>query len=261
MPKDCYCTFKLTHDARNRLNTVNLALVMVQKHLAAGRSADAARTLEKAHRDFLAFSAELAGEARPAESVVQRILRNALVVEDNAQEGELLAEYLRLNGFCVDTAHDGCDALDYLSTHRRPDVVLPDTVTVPRFVGWCNWRWLPRVRSTVQPSPFRILSSSRTFILLYAFSRPGQPARLARQHRCLRKGGEPQPCEKGITVRRLPPVGPPCGRNCVTPQGRESDSSCKGGGQVLHASPLAATTGHSGQPAPRIGKPSRLSER
>jgi carbon storage regulator CsrA len=126
--------FKLTHDARNRLNTVNLALVMVQKHLAAGRSADAARTLEKAHRDFLAFSAELAGEARPAESVVQRILRNALVVEDNAQEGELLAEYLRLNGFCVDTAHDGCDALDYLSTHRRPDVVLLD-MHMPRCDG------------------------------------------------------------------------------------------------------------------------------
>jgi DNA-binding response OmpR family regulator len=57
------------------------------------------------------------------------------VVEDDANESELLAAFLRLSGFDVDTASDGCDALDYLSCgRRRPDVVLLD-MQMPRCDG------------------------------------------------------------------------------------------------------------------------------
>src|SRR5207248_2782939 len=60
--------------------------------------------------------------------------RKALLVEDNANERELLARFLRLGGFEVDTAGDGADALDYLRRQSRPDVVLLD-MGMPRCDG------------------------------------------------------------------------------------------------------------------------------
>ena len=60
--------------------------------------------------------------------------RRALLVEDDANESELLAGFLRLSGFSVDTAADGCDALDYLAQHDQPDVVLLD-MQMPRCDG------------------------------------------------------------------------------------------------------------------------------
>jgi DNA-binding response OmpR family regulator len=59
--------------------------------------------------------------------------KHALLVEDDANESELLAGYLRLSGFDVDTASDGCDALEYLGK-CHPDVVLLD-MQMPRCDG------------------------------------------------------------------------------------------------------------------------------
>ena len=58
----------------------------------------------------------------------------ALLVEDSATERQLLEAYLDLSGFNVTTAEDGQDALDYLSLHARPDVVLLDMM-MPRIDG------------------------------------------------------------------------------------------------------------------------------
>jgi hypothetical protein len=41
---------------------------------------------------------------------------------------------------------------------------LPGTVTTPRLVGWLNCRWLPRVRTCLQPSASMSRMTSRTFI-------------------------------------------------------------------------------------------------
>src|SRR5207247_7632458 len=60
--------------------------------------------------------------------------RKALLVEDNPQERELMALFLRSEGLDVDTAGDGCDALDYLKARGRPDVVLLD-MGLPRLDG------------------------------------------------------------------------------------------------------------------------------
>lgn len=60
--------------------------------------------------------------------------RRALLVEDNANERELLATFLRMSGVSVDTAGDGADALDYLRSHERPDVILLD-MSMPRCDG------------------------------------------------------------------------------------------------------------------------------
>jgi len=51
-----------------------------------------------------------------------------------------------------------------LSVPRGTSVLgLPATVTVPGFVGWRNWRWLPRWRSNRQPSCSINRMTSRTF--------------------------------------------------------------------------------------------------
>lgn len=61
-------------------------------------------------------------------------MHQALLVEDSAVERRLLEAYLELCGFDVTTASDGQDALDYLSMHSRPDVVLLDMM-MPRIDG------------------------------------------------------------------------------------------------------------------------------
>lgn len=58
----------------------------------------------------------------------------ALLVEDDANESELLAGYLRLSGFEVATADDGQTALNYLQENDRPDCVLVDMI-MPRCDG------------------------------------------------------------------------------------------------------------------------------
>jgi carbon storage regulator CsrA len=58
----------------------------------------------------------------------------ALLVEDNPNERELLAIFLRLGGVDVELAGDGADALDYLRGGQRPDVVLLD-MAMPRCDG------------------------------------------------------------------------------------------------------------------------------
>jgi CheY-like chemotaxis protein len=65
-------------------------------------------------------------------------------VEDNANERELLALLLRRSGLEVDTAGDGCDALEYLHTRGRPDVVLLD-MGLPRLDGPSTVRELRRL--------------------------------------------------------------------------------------------------------------------
>jgi DNA-binding response OmpR family regulator len=55
-------------------------------------------------------------------------------VEDNENESELLAGYLRTCDFHVVTARDGADALEYLAGNDKPHVMLLD-MNMPRMDG------------------------------------------------------------------------------------------------------------------------------
>jgi len=116
-------------------NAANLALHLSQKLLQANRSADAERTLQKALDEFAALEERLARREQPAPAAEPpRSRGHALIVEDNLNESELLASYLRLSGFQVDTARDGCDALSLLEAELRPDAILLD-MRMPRCDG------------------------------------------------------------------------------------------------------------------------------
>ena len=58
-----------------------------------------------------------------------------LIVEDDADLREMMAQLLTLEGFRAATAVNGRDALEYLHTAERPDVILLDLM-MPVMDGW-----------------------------------------------------------------------------------------------------------------------------
>lgn len=84
--------------------------------------------------------------------------RRALVVDDDRNECELLAGFLRAEGFQVVTADDGADALGYLGRHERPDVVLLDMV-MPVCDGPSTIR---AIRESRELSDLRVVAVSGT---------------------------------------------------------------------------------------------------
>jgi CheY-like chemotaxis protein len=58
-----------------------------------------------------------------------------LIVEDDADLREMMAQLLTLEGFRAETAANGRDALDYLEKGAHPDVILLDLM-MPVMDGW-----------------------------------------------------------------------------------------------------------------------------
>jgi carbon storage regulator CsrA len=131
----------LPHDVRNRLHAASLALRLYQRQLDRCMFDAAEDTLSKLAEQFAALELEAAKAAEAATAgpgdpigTGSTLCGRALLVEDDSNECELLAGFLRISGYEVATAGDGADALDYLASHQRPDVVLLD-MFMPRFDG------------------------------------------------------------------------------------------------------------------------------
>jgi carbon storage regulator CsrA len=122
---------------KDDLAATGLGLGLVRLQLDAGRIGEAKETLASVQQRFQAVlkeAAEKSSVQQKAHSLASPKRRKALIVEDNSNERELLACFLRQSGLEVDTAGDGSDALDYLHTHRKPDMVLLD-MGLPRLDG------------------------------------------------------------------------------------------------------------------------------
>lgn len=124
---------EVRHALRNRLNAVHVGLALLRRQIEAGLSTDSRATLELLDREFQLVEQQMAPREEPPAPPV-RARRQALVVEDDHNERELLAGFLRIAGLDVATAPDGCDALNYLRQNARPDVVFLDMV-LPRCDG------------------------------------------------------------------------------------------------------------------------------
>ena len=61
--------------------------------------------------------------------------RSVLIIEDDADLREMMAELLTLEGLRASTAVNGRDALDYLDKGNKPDVILLDLM-MPVMDGW-----------------------------------------------------------------------------------------------------------------------------
>lgn len=162
------------HALRNRLNASTIALHLLKRQLELGKAADAETTFEKIVSEFTSLERELAPvgpspvgssslargagfPARTAAPPASPHLR-ALLVEDDKNECELLAGYLRMCGFDVTSVNDGADAIAHLASHERPDVVLLDML-MPK----CNGaRTVELIRRTPQLLGLKVFAISGT---------------------------------------------------------------------------------------------------
>jgi CheY-like chemotaxis protein len=154
-------TQKLSHAARNHLHTALLALALIQRRMELGDIT--AAEIDSQIAGVIAQLEQLEAEVTPrpidppcgqTASLAPR--KKALVVEDNANERTLLVDYLQTCNYDVETASDGQDALDYLATHGRPDVVLLD-MTMPRLDGRATVR---EIRSNPQLHGVKLIAVS-----------------------------------------------------------------------------------------------------
>jgi carbon storage regulator CsrA len=146
-----------SHQFRNRLNTAHIALGLAEKQLNAGLQDKALATLRRAIAEF----DQLDGEVAPSEpSTITAARPRALLVEDDANECELLSGYLEMSGFDVDTASDGLQAMVHLGRRDRPDFVLLD-MHMPRMNG-------PQTVRSIRENPE--LASMRVFAVTGALA-------------------------------------------------------------------------------------------
>ena len=125
-----------SHDFRNRLNSLVLNLELLSRMEKKGLTADdlsfvdsVTESLSKLEKEFSRLA--VPGEAGPVEAGKTRVL----VVDDNANERELLAAALTMQGFEVGVAADGVDAIDHLNdVCDLPHAVLLD-MQMPRLNG------------------------------------------------------------------------------------------------------------------------------
>jgi carbon storage regulator CsrA len=113
------------HELRNQLNALGIALHLFKQELDAGYVEDAEATFDKLvdHLERLSQSPAL---SRQASAAGDESKSTALLVEDEINEREMLAGFLRLHGYEVATAADGLEAIDYLESNEQPAVVLID---------------------------------------------------------------------------------------------------------------------------------------
>lgn len=132
---------ELNHVINNRLSASMVGLALLRRQLEMGQTQDMATTLNRLDQDLQTFQQRLGRITDPvresavaADKTSGNNRRRALLVEDDGNERELLAGFLRLAGVTVETASDGADALDVLRHQERPDVVLLD-MQLPRCDG------------------------------------------------------------------------------------------------------------------------------
>jgi two-component system, OmpR family, response regulator len=142
-----------------KLQDASVLLGVARLQLQVGFIEAAQTTLEQARQELEALRRDAGGavevpDSRPAWR------RKALLVEDNANERELLAHFLRQAGLDVDTAGDGADALDYLHRGSAPDVVLLD-MGLPRCDGPTAIREIRRDPRTAGLKVFAVTGHSQ----------------------------------------------------------------------------------------------------
>jgi carbon storage regulator CsrA len=123
MPAEVEAQRRARHALRNRLQVATLALNVLQKQIDAGKWDDAQSTLEHTLEEFSTLDEIAAADHKAQHGPPPK--RRALLVEDNANERELLAGLLRMSGYEVDVAEDGVAAMSSLD-RSEPDIVLLD---------------------------------------------------------------------------------------------------------------------------------------
>ena len=131
---------RFRHDVRDRLNVACLGLQVLQRRIDAGRWDDVESLIHRTLHAFQTINAELTTCERPALSTAEQTTQ-VLIVEDNANEGQLLAELLGSYGCEATLVANGRQAIDHLRRNGKPDFVLLD-MNMPELDGPTTIRML-----------------------------------------------------------------------------------------------------------------------
>jgi carbon storage regulator CsrA len=138
------------HHVRNCLNTAVLALRIASKRAqldpkeSASMIATSLRELNQIKQSLGDIKLdELPNLDLRVDGNVERRSASwrALLVEDNDNERQLLAGYLRISGFDVAEVNNGHSAIRYLEQNEVPDVLLLD-MNMPKFNGAKTVNWI-----------------------------------------------------------------------------------------------------------------------
>jgi carbon storage regulator CsrA len=121
------------HRLRNLVNALSLRIHVIQKHLDLGDFAQAATVWESLLSALHTAEGDMVEGSLETAALRSEDLR-ILIVDDNANERQLLAGLLRLNGLHADTVSDGDEALAHLSSKPLPHCMLLD-INMPRVDG------------------------------------------------------------------------------------------------------------------------------
>ena len=129
---------EVRHAIRNELHAVSVGVHLLREQLLMNLNEDAQDTFQEIQRSLKKLDENQvlqrpeSGRDKPALPASKG--RSILLVEDEANERELLAGLLRLKGFEVTCVPDGQAALEYLAIHDTPGTILVD-MKMPRCDG------------------------------------------------------------------------------------------------------------------------------
>ncbi len=127
---------QVRHAIRNELHAVSVGTHLLREQLHLGMKDDAQETFETIQESLQRLDDnQVLQRPQNVPNVPTTSERGTvLVVEDQANERELLARLLSIKGYEVAIAGDGNEALEYLATHDTPKVILMD-MNLPRCDG------------------------------------------------------------------------------------------------------------------------------
>lgn len=122
------------HALRNCLNTATLGLHVLQRRIDQGDTLGLDGLILQILDELHAIDSQLEEQKKAEQAQSGGPRHRALIVEDNANESRLLAEYLQMSGYEVHVVENGLQAIDYLQQNELPDVVLLD-MNMPQMSG------------------------------------------------------------------------------------------------------------------------------
>jgi CheY-like chemotaxis protein len=133
---DPAATSQELHKRNNQLNSITLQIQIARKLLSRGQYDQAMSALEGSLAKLQTLDEQAPNSEQPkfADTSSPTGTRKALLVEDDANERQLMSTILQMCGFEVDAVEDGQAAIEYLQTQQRPDCVLMD-MQMPRMSG------------------------------------------------------------------------------------------------------------------------------
>ena len=149
------------HRIRNRLNTLNLGLQLYRHQIDAGQVEQANATFLRVIEQLEKIEREVGEKAAKVDAVTTPDHRptasaSCLLVEDEREQRDMLANLLEMRGCTVDTAESGQEALDRLASGDLPDLVLLDM----RLGDIDGVEVIRRLRSNAETENLRIIAIS-----------------------------------------------------------------------------------------------------